>query len=531
MHPVKSAARRRSGCGFDGCTRMPTEPPDRKPIHGFDGRTRMNTEPPKRNQGTDPMDAHGWRRSRQKETKARIRRTHTDAHGVARPGWPAARRAAAWGVSGRANTPPTALGARPAAAAARPAGPYRPGGGQPQPRRDPSVASVFIRVVRVSSLHDPAAALVSSALAIFTIPQWHSCRPRLNHQDPSVWHRRRRPAAASAGSLRGIRVSSVSSPFPVFTIPQRHSCHPRFQSSRSRSGPRVIRVSNLHDPAVASVSSAVRVAPRAAAYNGRHGRPYLPQLHRRPVAPRGDRTHLREPQSGQHGGPHRALSGLRESRRRGRHRRRGPRLRQLASRPGPGPGGDALPGGPDDRGAQGRVRPRHDARDGQGPQRDPRRRPGSHRHDVLHGGRGAPACSGRRCRPSCANKFAMSIRQPVGVCGRHHAVELPDGDSRRGRSSRRSSAATRSCSSRRRRRRCPRSISSRCWRMPASRPGVVNMVTGDGDEVGTPLTTSPAIRVVSFTGSTRRRPHRQSQRPPRRSRKSISRWAARTSSS
>ena len=32
--------------------------------------------------------------------------------------------------------------------------------------------------------------------------------------------------------------------------------------------------------------------------------------------------------------------------------------------------------------------------------------------------------------------------------------------------------------------------------------GVVNMVTGDGDEVGTPLTTDPRVRVVSFTGST-----------------------------
>src|ERR1044071_1384793 len=32
--------------------------------------------------------------------------------------------------------------------------------------------------------------------------------------------------------------------------------------------------------------------------------------------------------------------------------------------------------------------------------------------------------------------------------------------------------------------------------------GVVNMVTGDGEEVGTPLTTHPAVRVVSFTGST-----------------------------
>src|SRR5687767_7559979 len=32
--------------------------------------------------------------------------------------------------------------------------------------------------------------------------------------------------------------------------------------------------------------------------------------------------------------------------------------------------------------------------------------------------------------------------------------------------------------------------------------GVVNMVTGDGDDVGTPLTTHEAVRVVSFTGST-----------------------------
>jgi alpha-ketoglutaric semialdehyde dehydrogenase len=32
--------------------------------------------------------------------------------------------------------------------------------------------------------------------------------------------------------------------------------------------------------------------------------------------------------------------------------------------------------------------------------------------------------------------------------------------------------------------------------------GVVNMVTGDGDEVGTPLTTHEQVRVVSFTGST-----------------------------
>ena len=33
-------------------------------------------------------------------------------------------------------------------------------------------------------------------------------------------------------------------------------------------------------------------------------------------------------------------------------------------------------------------------------------------------------------------------------------------------------------------------------------PGVVNLVTGDGPEVGTPMTTDDAVRVVSFTGST-----------------------------
>ncbi len=100
------------------------------------------------------------------------------------------------------------------------------------------------------------------------------------------------------------------------------------------------------------------------------------------------------------------------------------------------------------------------------------------------------------------NKFAMSIRQPVGVC----SVITPWN--------------------------FPMAIPS--WKIipalvcgntvvfkPASQtplsavnfvkvledagvpPGVVNLVTGDGTEVGTPLTTSPAIRVVSFTGSTR----------------------------
>ena len=99
------------------------------------------------------------------------------------------------------------------------------------------------------------------------------------------------------------------------------------------------------------------------------------------------------------------------------------------------------------------------------------------------------------------NKFAMSVRQPLGVC----SIITPWN--------------------------FPMAIPS--WKMipalvcgntlvfkPASQtplsalnfvkvleeagipPGVVNMVTGDGDEVGTPLTTHAFVRVVSFTGST-----------------------------
>jgi alpha-ketoglutaric semialdehyde dehydrogenase len=99
------------------------------------------------------------------------------------------------------------------------------------------------------------------------------------------------------------------------------------------------------------------------------------------------------------------------------------------------------------------------------------------------------------------NKFAMSVRQPLGVC----SIITPWN--------------------------FPMAIPS--WKMipalvcgntvvfkPASQTplsalnfvkvleeagiprGVVNMVTGDGGDVGTPLTTDEAVRVVSFTGST-----------------------------
>src|SRR5262245_3309239 len=52
---------------------------------------------------------------------------------------------------------------------------------------------------------------------------------------------------------------------------------------------------------------------------------------------------------------------------------------------------DTLPPRPDPDRAQRAVRARHDARDGQGPERDPRRRAGSDRYDLLLRGRRATA--------------------------------------------------------------------------------------------------------------------------------------------
>ena len=57
------------------------------------------------------------------------------------------------------------------------------------------------------------------------------------------------------------------------------------------------------------------------------------------------------------------------------------------------------------------------------------------------------------------NKFAMSVRQPLGVVIGDHAVEFPDGHPLVEDHSRRSSAATRWSSSRHHRRRCRPSIS------------------------------------------------------------------------
>ena len=50
-------------------------------------------------------------------------------------------------------------------------------------------------------------------------------------------------------------------------------------------------------------------------------------------------------------------------------------------------------------------------------ERGARRCPGSDRHGLLHGRRGPPAASARRRRRELPNKFEMSVREPLGVCG------------------------------------------------------------------------------------------------------------------
>ena len=57
----------------------------------------------------------------------------------------------------------------------------------------------------------------------------------------------------------------------------------------------------------------------------------------------------------------------------------------------------------------------HDPRDGQGPQGNPRRCPGSHRLAFLIAGEGR-RLFGETTPSELPNKFAMSVRAPIGVC-------------------------------------------------------------------------------------------------------------------
>ena len=102
-------------------------------------------------------------------------------------------------------------------------------------------------------------------------------------------------------------------------------------------------------------------------------------------------------------------------------------VRGVAARPGAAPRRDPLPLRRAPRRAQGRARRADGARDGQGAARGRRRRPGSDRHELLHGRRGpAPL------RPDDAVGAARQVQHERAHADRRrrrdHAVELPDRD-------------------------------------------------------------------------------------------------------
>ena len=102
-------------------------------------------------------------------------------------------------------------------------------------------------------------------------------------------------------------------------------------------------------------------------------------------------------------------------------------LRGVAARPGAAPRRDPLPLRRAAGRAQGRGRRADGARDGQGAARGRRRRPGSDRHELLHGRRGsAPPWPDD---PQRAARQVQHERAPADRRGRRdHALELPDRD-------------------------------------------------------------------------------------------------------
>ena len=100
------------------------------------------------------------------------------------------------------------------------------------------------------------------------------------------------------------------------------------------------------------------------------------------------------------------------------------------------------------------------------------------------------------------DKWAMSIRQPIGVAGIITPWNFPMAipcwkmmpalvTGQHGR-----------VQARRATRRTARPSSSSSWSRRASRPGTVNLVTGAGGEVGDAIVESPDVAVISFTGNT-----------------------------
>ena len=103
------------------------------------------------------------------------------------------------------------------------------------------------------------------------------------------------------------------------------------------------------------------------------------------------------------------------------------RFRKVAPGAGPAPRRDRLPRRRNAARAQGRILPRHDPRDGQGPQGNARRHPGSHRHRLLHGRRRPPPV-----RAHHAFRAAQQVRHGGAAPDRRlrhdHAVEFSHGD-------------------------------------------------------------------------------------------------------
>ena len=136
---------------------------------------------------------------------------------------------------------------------------------------------------------------------------------------------------------------------------------------------------------------------------------------------------VRKPKSGQRRRSHRRVPEIHAADVERADRRRPARLRALAAGAGAAPRGAPVPRRAADCRTQGGARARHDARDGEGPRRDARRRAGSDRHDVLHGGRRPPSV-----RPDRAVRAARQVRDVDPAAARRlrgdHAVEFSDGD-------------------------------------------------------------------------------------------------------
>ena len=152
----------------------------------------------------------------------------------------------------------------------------------------------------------------------------------------------------------------------------------------------------------------------------------LQELHRRRVGGRRLRRHVREHESRERRDDRR-LSEVRAGRCRPRGRSREGGLRRVAARPGAEARRDSVPLRPPDDRAQGRARGPDEPRDGEGAGRGGRGRPGSDRHELLHGRRRAPAL-----RADHAVRAAGQVQHERADADRRrrrdHAVELPDRD-------------------------------------------------------------------------------------------------------